>query len=507
MAAPVNSPSSKSSTGPWLLLAGIAVLGTMAISKMLADRFDTGDEYPEYSTMRTDPLGTRAILEAIDLLPGVEAVRNFDSLHKLARDQSGSLLSNASAIAHKPADVHGQALVLCGLTAAELQSPDDRTKHLERFVRGGGRLIIALDPSGVSGRMERNIERALDELDHEDEEDGKAKKDEPAPEEKKAPPTKSEPKDQPDTKPKRDRFTGRHYDALSRVLQISAVSVAFDLTAKGGSELSLKPSLPLKQDEVPTWFSNTYLNDDPKQDWTPAWSRRIEERRKKNEAKKGPKTEPEKPKTEKTIVTSEPSRWQILASKGVRPMIMQRSLGAGTVIVCTDRYFLSNEALWKDPKPKFITWLLGDATKVIFDETHLGAMIGDEDGVMTLARRYRMHGLFLGGIILFALYIWRNAFSLVPSTAEDDLGYWRSDAVAGQSTASGLEGLLRRGVKFGDLLPRCFAVWSGTRAAAGTVPPQRQAQAKAVLDEPGALKTPVTTYRRLRDVLHPSKKL
>jgi hypothetical protein len=125
---------------------------------------------------------------------------------------------------------------------------------------------------------------------------------------------------------------------------------------------------------------------------------------------------------------------------------------------------------------------------------------------MTLARRYRMHGLFLGGILLFALYIWRNAFSLVPSSPDDDLGHWRADAVAGQSAASGLEGLLRRGVKFGQLLPRCFAIWSGTRAASSPVPPERRAQAEAILADPSALKTPVSTYQRVRDALYPKKK-
>ena len=521
MASPPDSTAKTSGTGAWLALVCILVLGVMAVARMFADRFDAGDQYPEYSTMRSDPLGTRAVMEAIDMLPGVEAVRNFESLHKLARDQSFGLVRDQDGPLHKPADATGQALVLCGFTGGDLTSLEETTKHIERFVRAGGRLVLALNPQGFAGksRLERDLDRALDELDKEDrdkedrdkaankeKDDGaKSKRDKAA--DAKTDKPKAEPKKDEKAKEEREkarRLLSTPRSSLAQVLHISVVPKGFELTAKGGSELDLTPALPLADDDVPEWFSNDYLNDDPKQDWLTERQHRIEERLKKNAEKKGAKPEATKPAAPSTAAG--PSPWQLLASKGNRPMIMQRTLGKGSVILCTDRYFLSNEALWKDPKPRFLAWLIGDAKKVIFDETHFGGMIGDADGVMTLARRYRMHGLFLGGILLFALYIWRNAFSLVPSSPEDDLGHWRADAVAGQSSASGLEGLLRRGVKFSELLPRCFTVWSGTRAAASTVPAPRRAQAEALLADPTALKTPVSTYQRIRDALYPKKK-
>lgn len=535
-----ETSATKSSTGAWLALAGIFVLGGLAMSRMFADRFDSGIEYPPYSTMRTDPFGTRALFEALDMLPGVEVVRNFESLHKLARDQRIALWAGDGAAGHKPADAHGQTLVLAGLTADEFQTPSEQTQHLDRFVRAGGRLVLALDPAGASpGRLERNLDRALDELDDEEEverrksRDKKAKEDQAKgaktttpesskPEPKAAP--KEEPKSQPkpaepkaekkkSDRSKRPRQSIGRRDALSFAFKASIVKEPFKAGEDGsGIKLDVKAGLPLKPDDVPEWFSKLYIDDNPQQDWTPAWNRRLEERLKAKSGKGDAPTKPEveampKPATEKTIITSEPSPWKVLASKGSRPTIMQRQLGAGSIILCTDRFFLSNEALWKNPKSSFIAWLMGDSTKIIFEETHLGAFVGDADGVMTLARRYRMHGLFLGGILLFALYIWRNAFSLVPSSPDDDLGHWRADAVAGQSTASGLEGLLRRGVKFGQLLPRCFTIWSGTRAAAEAVPTPRRAQAEALLADPAALKAPVSTYQRIRDALYPKKNI
>ena len=79
MASPADSSPTKSSTGAWLALAGIFVLGGIAVSRMFADRFDSGSQYPPYSTMRTDPFGTRALFGDMaikDWLPRFEPVRD-----------------------------------------------------------------------------------------------------------------------------------------------------------------------------------------------------------------------------------------------------------------------------------------------------------------------------------------------------------------------------------------------------------------------------------------------
>ena len=187
-------------------------------------------------------------------------------------------------------------------------------------------------------------------------------------------------------------------------------------------------------------------------------------------------------------------------------MIMERRLGAGSVVICTDSFFASNEALWKSPKAKFISWLVGDSRRVLFDETHLGSSIGDEDNLMALARRYGMHGLFIGGLLLFALYVWRNSASLVPPDESRDLGHWRDDAIAGMSATSGLEGMLTRGIPRKKILERCFETWNGTAAASSAVPAERRTRAHAELASPIDLKTVPALYRKLRDIIHPPRK-
>ncbi len=465
------------------MLAVIAVLTLVALGSLMKLRFDTGETYPHYSSQRADPLGTRALFDALNRMPGITAERNFQKLDRMEG---------------KP----GQALLLCGLDANEFDSAYDlNASAISRFVVSGGRLIVALTPDVNTSRINRALREAQEDREQEDEAARKkkeaseqappAKKTKPAPEQKASP---EKPKDKDKKPDKKNKPAAKQVNSsLAEALKITAKSKEFFFASKEGSPLTPKPSLPLQADEIPRWHSNMYLDDTPGQDWQAGWRELVQD-----DAKKETKKDAKPP--------VEPSPWQTLATKGNRIMIAQRQLGSGTVVVCTDRFFLSNEALWSDPKPAFLSWLLGDAKHIIFEETHLGPAIGDEDGIMTLARRYRMHGLFLGGILLFALFIWRNAFSLVPSTPEDDLGMWRADAIEGRSAASGLEGLLRRGIAPNKLLQRCFDVWQDTRAAVAAVSTERRAKAAAVISQSNAAKQPIATYRALRDALHNSRK-
>ena len=43
------------------MLVGIAVLTVVALGGVMRLRFSSGESYPEYSTNRVDPLGTRAL--------------------------------------------------------------------------------------------------------------------------------------------------------------------------------------------------------------------------------------------------------------------------------------------------------------------------------------------------------------------------------------------------------------------------------------------------------------
>ena len=464
------------------MLAGIAVLTVIALGGVMRLRFGSGDSYPEYSTRRVDPLGTRAFYEALGRMGGVKAEQNFRALDKLAGD-------------------HQSTLILCGLDTRSFRAPNTLdAEAVARFAVEGGRVVLALNPE-VGYRMPERAYRDAREEKAREVVEGK----DPKPkEEKKAPDAKGQAEadssktkkdqgsDKSDKKTQDQKPGGKPdwYQSMAWVLKISPKAVEFFYGGeKSGSSLTAAAALPLKADDLPLWMSNVHLDIRAEQDWS----------KDDFEVEKNDKSKTDNP-VQKAAV--EPSPWTVLATKGDRIMIAERKLGAGSVVVCTDRYFLSNEALWKTPKPVFLAWLVGDAKRVIFDETHLGEMIGDEDGVMTLARRYGMHGLFLGCILLFILFIWRSAISLVPSNPADDLGLWRAQAVAGQSSASGLEGLLRRGIPTKGLLKRCFDTWLSTRASSGAVSPERRARAQAIVLNPSEMKSPISTYQAIRDALH-----
>ena len=93
------------------------------------------------------------------------------------------------------------------------------------------------------------------------------------------------------------------------------------------------------------------------------------------------------------VFTNLDKSWRIIYARGTNPVVVERRFGPGTVVLATDSYFLSNEALRKDRHADLLAWLVGPARQVVFDEAHFG--IVDTSGVASLIRKYRLHGLAL----------------------------------------------------------------------------------------------------------------
>ena len=512
-----------------MILIVVVAVTVGAIVSMLKKRVDNGENYPAYSSMRPDPQGTRVLYEALDRLPGVNVERNFRRLKRL----EGKV---------------GRTFVFAGVGTQEFNydieaDPND----IARLAVEGSRVVLTLDTSYMPGRMWRNIERAERELEKErNERDDKklkeenkkptAEKDKKSasgkPETKPAeatPPTQTkapESEKKSDSQPKapevkketqgKKKKTDEELEFERKVSLAQLLKVRVDLPSAGNMEkdgILPKPvaGTALAAVEIPRWHTLGSLDDDQGQNWKQirldglrSVSRKIDEiltDDERHEDKDPAKAVPEPPPP-----VVEKSPWTTLATALDKPVIMERKLGSGSVVITSDRYFISNEALWEDKHPAFLAWLIGPASEVVFEETHLGNSIGDGEGIMTLARQYRMHGLFVGGLLFFALFIWRSVTSLVPHDPDADLGHWRQDAVAGQSAASGLEGMLRRGIRLEGTLSRALSVWRSTPAASGRVPKERAALAEAEVSSATSFRTFPVIYRRIRDILHPSRK-
>jgi hypothetical protein len=290
--------------------------------------------------------------------------------------------------------------------------------------------------------------------------------------------------------------------SLVEALQIDVLRDSLKLIPLDGHELTRPAGVDSPRGKFPRWLSRVSLNLAPKA-----------EDKKDGEDEKGQSPDSKKTDSEKTSLdkpeqenTSDPAakdRWHIVATVGDKPVVAERRFGQGSIVIATDSYFATNQALLMNPVPEFLAWLIGDARRVIFDETHLGTQ--ENPGIMTLARHYRLHGFFLGGVLLFALFVWQSSSSLVPAADGHEPAV---RAVAGQGAVAGLISLLRRGVSRSRLLPTCFDQWVRNHPHPSPALRARIEQARAVL--PSVAKRPsrgmlVELYQRLCETLHPNR--
>jgi hypothetical protein len=134
--------------------------------------------------------------------------------------------------------------------------------------------------------------------------------------------------------------------------------------------------------------------------------------------------------------------------------MIERKYGRGTIILATDTYFTSNEAVLKERHADLLAWLAGPHKSIVFDETHNG--IFESPGITSLFRKYGLHGVFAGFLILGVLFIWKNSVSLVPRHVNDDEP---DDITTGKDHLSGFNSLLRRNVPPGEVLSVCVQEW------------------------------------------------
>lgn len=199
------------------------------------------------------------------------------------------------------------------------------------------------------------------------------------------------------------------------------------------------------------------------------------------------------------VFTNLDKSWRVIYARGTNAVVIERKFGRGAVVIATDSYFVSNEAMVRDRHADLLAWLIGGSRNVVFDEAHLG--IVETSGVAVLMRKYRLHGLAAGLVLLAGLFIWKNATSLVPPVADGK----SEKVVSGKDSAAGFVNLLRRSIAPRDVLATCFAEWKKSLAQKGRVPASRRQQAEAVFSSadslPGRDRHPVETYKKISEIL------
>lgn len=337
------------------IVAGLllAILFLFGIVHLLMLRFETGDVYPYYSSLRSDPLGTKALYESLEQCCGLQVRRNFEPFAKRKEET-------------------GAAILYLGIEAWEVYGiPEDLSDDLDYFIRNGGRLVITfLAPSGDQSPQE--VWKMKEKMQE-------------AGQEGKLPNWVSLPE---------------HWGFGFEDVPLPPGSAATLVSKRAG--------LP----GVISCDSRTSL--------------------------KNPK-----------------ERWEVLYAREDHPVIMERSVGRGTVVLSTLNYFLSNEAMVKERHPELLAWLAGTKRGIIFDEYHHGVLTNP--GVATLIRKHRLQWVVFGLFLLAGLFVWQSAVPLVPAY-QDQPGAIRS-AARGKDSASGLTNLLRRNVPYSRILFVCYEQW------------------------------------------------
>jgi len=174
------------------------------------------------------------------------------------------------------------------------------------------------------------------------------------------------------------------------------------------------------------------------------------------------------------VLTNSNKAWQTIYSRGTNAVVAERKFGRGSVVIATDSYFASNEAMVKDRHADLLAWLIGSSKMVVFDEAHLGVM--ESSGVAALMRKYRLFWLAGGLILLAILFIWKNSLSLLPPRDDER----RPEYLAGKGAASGFVNLLRRNLPVRDLLRICFVEWKKSAAQSGMYSAARVQHAETI---------------------------
>jgi hypothetical protein len=187
--------------------------------------------------------------------------------------------------------------------------------------------------------------------------------------------------------------------------------------------------------------------------------------------------------------------WKTVYTRGTNPVVLERVFGTGSVVLMTDCYCLSNEAMVADRHPDLLAWLIGPSKTIDFDEAHLGLM--ESPGVSALMRQYRLHGLILGLLLLAALFIWQNSVSFVPRLKDSPAGV----EIMGKEASTGLINLLRRNIPPRDVLRACFNEWTKSLAKRSTYSLARVDEAQAVFEaETKRAKTDLDSVRAYREI-------
>jgi len=190
--------------------------------------------------------------------------------------------------------------------------------------------------------------------------------------------------------------------------------------------------------------------------------------------------------------------WHTIYERAGKPVLIERSYGKGRIIISSDSFFLSNEAMKSKRYPVLLSWLCGPHKKIIFDETHLG--VSKSPGIMTLLRKYGLAPFLISLLVLAILAIWKQSVRFIPAYEEDE----QAIVDPGKDSSTGLTNLLFRNISHNDILPACLEEWKrsfthGKQDLSDLLPRIQEIIAEDRA-RPRKNRNPVQVYRKISDL-------
>lgn len=408
---------------PFFILLGCAAAFAFGVVYLFDLRFEAGDVYPPYSSLRADPLGAMALYESLEKVPGLSVSRDFSANDTLPEEPQTAYL-------HLAGDPYEFGYM-----------SQETYRTIQDFLSRGGRLVITFYPQTEDFWY--------------DEEDTNTN-------------TDVAPKKMTKIKSKSDKHGQDHEHHQHHETENKDFSW-LDISEKWKFNVGFQKLEPNGDTYAPaTVFNQTDLRLPDTLDWHSG-----------------------------IIFTNLGSGWRVIYSRGGNAVMIERHFGGGSVVMATDSYLLSNEAMLKDRHADLLAWLIGPAKNVVFDEAHLGII--ETQGVAGLMRKYHMEGLAVGLLVLAGLFVWKNAFSLVPPLADPNAERF----IAGKDSAAGFVNLLRRGITPRHLLSTCFEEWkkSATHGGRSFTPRFQQAEAIFTAEESSGKSGPIEAYNKISQTL------
>lgn len=406
------------------------------LTQLFLLRFQSGEVYPIYCSLRADPLGTKAFADSLRELPHLSLRRNYTSITKVHADTPITLF-----YAGTPHQAWWQ---------------DDELRHVEELAISGSRIVISFLPVDHALTGEEAKDFAEAEKRHKElREEKRTGKKETKPEEKKdADKKKKDPKKDEEVMP----LTMFSFNEVA-----GRWGFAFRYFPKRGNDApprrakAVEPADHLEADL--SWHSALNF---------------------------GQPTD----------------KWHALYSIEGSAVVIERRFGAGSIVLASDSFFLSNEALRNERSPRLLAWLVGSSRTVVFDEESHG--VRENPGVATLVRKYGLHGVAGGLLLIAALFVWKNASHLVPPPKSDDSD---GDLIRGREASEGLIHLLRRSIEPSALLAVCAGEWKKAFDPDGTSLKTAHLE-KVIAAEtarPAREQNPVEAYKTIAQVLSQKK--